>query len=149
MAERNDAGTRIEILLIEDNPGDVRLTKLALKGGKILNNINVAMDGADAMDYLLKRGKHSDAARPDLIILDLNLPKKDGRQVLKEIKGNDSLRRIPIVVLTTSKDDQDVLKSYNLHANAYITKPLDLDQFIEVVRSIETFWVSVVRLPPK
>ncbi len=149
MAERNDVGTRIEILLIEDNPGDVRLTKLALKGGKILNNINVVMDGAEAMDYLLKKGKHSDAARPDLIILDLNLPKKDGRQVLKEIKDNDSLRRIPIVVLTTSRDEQDVMKSYNLHANAYITKPLDLDQFIDVVRSIETFWVSVVRLPPK
>ena len=149
MAERNDAGTRVEILLIEDNPGDVRLTRLALKGGKILNNINVVMDGAEAMDYLLKKGKYSDAVRPDLIILDLNLPKKDGRQVLKEIKDNDSLRRIPIVVLTTSRDEQDVLKSYNLHANAYITKPLDLDQFIDVVRSIETFWVSVVRLPPK
>ncbi len=149
MAERNDSGTRVEILLIEDNPGDVRLTKLALKGGKILNNINVVMDGAEAMDYLLKKGKYSDAMRPDLIILDLNLPKKDGRQVLKEIKDNDSLRRIPIVVLTTSRDEQDVLKSYNLHANAYITKPLDLDQFIDVVRSIETFWVSVVRLPPK
>jgi CheY-like chemotaxis protein len=125
------------------------LTKLALKGGKILNNINVVMDGAEAMDYLLKKGKYSEATRPDLIILDLNLPKKDGRQVLKEIKDNDSLRRIPIVVLTTSRDEQDVLKSYNLHANAYITKPLDLDQFIDVVRSIETFWVSVVRLPPK
>ncbi len=149
MAERNDAGTRVEILLIEDNPGDVRLTKLALKGGKILNNISVVMDGAEAMDFLLKKGKYSEAVRPDLIILDLNLPKKDGRQVLKEIKDNESLRRIPIVVLTTSRDDQDVLKSYNLHANAYITKPLDLDQFIDVVRSIETFWVSVVRLPPK
>jgi chemotaxis family two-component system response regulator Rcp1 len=148
VADRNDPGTRIEILLIEDNPGDVRLTKLALKGGKILNNINVVTDGAEAMDYLLRRDKHSNAARPDLI-LDLNLPKKDGRQVLKEIKDNESLKRIPIVVLTTSKDTQDVLKSYNLHANAYITKPLDLDQFIEVVRSIETFWVSVVRLPPK
>ena len=149
MAERNDSGTRVEILLIEDNPGDVRLTKLALKGGKILNNISVVMDGAEAMDFLLKKGKYSEAVRPDLIILDLNLPKKDGRQVLKEIKDNESLRRIPIVVLTTSRDDQDVLKSYNLHANAYITKPLDLDQFIDVVRSIETFWVSVVRLPPK
>jgi two-component system, chemotaxis family, response regulator Rcp1 len=149
MAERNDSGTRVEILLIEDNPGDVRLTKLALKGGKILNNINVVMDGAEAMDYLLRKGKYSEAMRPDLIILDLNLPKKDGRQVLKEIKDNESLRRIPIVVLTTSRDEQDVLKSYNLHANAYITKPLDLDQFIDVVRSIETFWVSVVRLPPK
>lgn len=149
MAERNDSGTRVEILLIEDNPGDVRLTKLALKGGKILNNISVVMDGAEAMDFLLKKSKYSDAVRPDLIILDLNLPKKDGRQVLKEIKDNESLRRIPIVVLTTSRDEQDVLKSYNLHANAYITKPLDLDQFIDVVRSIETFWVSVVRLPPK
>ncbi len=149
MAERNDSGSRVEILLIEDNPGDVRLTKLALRGGKILNNINVVMDGAEAMDYLLRKGKYSDATRPDLIILDLNLPKKDGRQVLKEIKDNESLRRIPIVVLTTSRDEQDVLKSYNLHANAYITKPLDLDQFIDVVRSIETFWVSVVRLPPK
>jgi len=149
VAERNDSGTRVEILLIEDNPGDVRLTKLALKGGKILNNISVVMDGAEAMDFLLKKGKYSEAVRPDLIILDLNLPKKDGRQVLKEIKDNESLRRIPIVVLTTSRDDQDVLKSYNLHANAYITKPLDLDQFIDVVRSIETFWVSVVRLPPK
>ena len=149
MAERDDSGTRVEILLIEDNPGDVRLTKLALKGGKILNNISVVMDGAEAMDFLLKKGKYSDAVRPDLIILDLNLPKKDGRQVLKEIKDNESLRRIPIVVLTTSRDEQDVLKSYNLHANAYITKPLGLDQFIDVVRSIETFWVSVVRLPPK
>jgi len=149
VAERDDSGTRVEILLIEDNPGDVRLTKLALKGGKILNNISVVMDGAEAMDFLLKKGKYSDAVRPDLIILDLNLPKKDGRQVLKEIKDNESLRRIPIVVLTTSRDEQDVLKSYNLHANAYITKPLGLDQFIDVVRSIETFWVSVVRLPPK
>ncbi len=146
---RNDESASIDILLIEDNPGDVRLTKEALKRGKVLANLNVAMDGSEAMDYLLKRGKFAEAIRPDLIILDLNLPKKDGRQVLKEIKENESLAKIPVVVLTTSRAEQDVIKSYELHANAYITKPLDLNQFMAIIGEIETFWLKVVRLPPK
>jgi CheY-like chemotaxis protein len=137
----------IEILLIEDNPGDVRLTKEALKDGKILNNLNVASDGVEAMAFLKREGKYSDAPHPELILLDLNLPKKDGREVLAEIKSNPELKRIPVVILTSSAAEQDVVKSYNLHANCYITKPVDLDQFIHVVKSIEHFWLTVVRLP--
>ena len=145
----NGSMKTIEILLIEDNPGDVRLAKEALHEGKVYNNLRVVYDGDEAMDYLLKKGKFSDAATPDLIILDLNLPKKDGRDVLRDVKNHEYLRRIPVVVLTTSTEESDVLKSYNLHANAYITKPLDLDQFLKVVRMIEEFWLTVVRLPPK
>jgi two-component system, chemotaxis family, response regulator Rcp1 len=138
----------IEILLVEDNPGDVRLTQEALKDGKILNNLSVVSDGVEAMAFLLREGKFTDAPRPELILLDLNLPKKDGREVLAEIKSQPDLKRIPVVILTSSAAEQDIVKSYNLHANCYITKPVDLDQFIHVVKSIEQFWLTVVKLPP-
>jgi CheY-like chemotaxis protein len=142
-------GRPIEILLVEDNPGDVRLTKEALKEGKVRNNMFVATDGEEALTFLRQQGTYAEARRPDLILLDLNLPKKSGREVLEEIKADPDLKRIPVVVLTVSKDEQDVLKSYNLHANCYITKPVDLEQFIEVVKSIEDFWLTVVMLPPR
>ncbi|MFW6309589.1 MAG: response regulator [Prolixibacteraceae bacterium] len=137
----------VDILLVEDSPGDADLAKEALEESKLKNNLYIAMDGEEAMDFLYKRGKFQDVPRPDLIILDLNLPKKDGREVLKEIKENPKLRRIPVVILTTSKAEEDVLKTYDLHANCYITKPLDLDKFMEVVHSIENFWLSIVVLP--
>ncbi len=137
----------VEILLVEDNPGDVRLMMEALKEGKVLNNLSVAEDGAEALAFLRREGEYAQATRPDLILLDLNLPKKDGRGVLAEIKQDPNLKRIPVVVLTTSKAEQDILKSYELHANCYITKPVDLDQFITVVKSIENFWLTVVKLP--
>jgi len=137
----------IEILLVEDNPGDVRLTQEAFKEGKVSNNLNVATDGVEALAFLRQEGEYADIPRPDVILLDLNLPKKDGREVLAEIKDDPDLRRIPVVVLTTSQAEQDILKSYNLHANCYITKPVDLERFITVVKSIETFWLSVVKLP--
>ncbi|MGB5058639.1 MAG: response regulator [Candidatus Promineifilaceae bacterium] len=135
----------ISILLIEDNPGDVRLTQEALKEGKILNQITVVEDGVEAMGYLRKKDNQN---RPDLIMLDLNLPRMNGREVLAAIKADETLRRIPVVVLTTSDSEQDILDSYNLHANCYVTKPVDLEQFIHVVRSIEDFWLTVVKLPP-
>jgi two-component system, chemotaxis family, response regulator Rcp1 len=138
----------IEILLVEDNPGDVRLTQEALHDGKVRNRLEVVGDGEAALDFLFRRGKFANSRRPDLILLDLNLPKKDGRQVLAEVKADKDLRRIPIVILTTSKAEEDIVRSYNLHANCYITKPVDLDQFINVVRQIEEFWLTVVRLPP-
>jgi CheY-like chemotaxis protein len=138
----------IEILLVEDNPGDVRLTQEAFKEGKVNNNLYVVNDGIEAMAYLRQEGKYSKASRPDVILLDLNLPKKDGREVLAEIKEDADLQRIPVVVLTTSQAEQDILKTYNLHANCYISKPVDLARFITVVKSIETFWLSVVKLPP-
>jgi CheY-like chemotaxis protein len=141
-------GTLIEILLVEDNPGDVRLTIEALKDAKVLNRLSVAQDGIEAMAFLRREGKFADAPWPDLILLDLNLPRKDGREVLEEIKQDPDLRRIPVVVLTTSQAEQDILKTYNLHSNCYITKPVDLDQFITVVRSIEDFWLTIVKLPP-
>ena len=137
----------IEILLVEDNPGDVRLTKEALKEAKVINNLTVLKDGEEALAYLRRQIPYEKATRPHLILLDLNLPRKDGREVLAQIKAEDSLKRIPVVVLTTSQDEQDVLKSYNLHANCYITKPVDLDQFIRVVQSIEDFWLGIVVLP--
>jgi CheY-like chemotaxis protein len=139
----------IEVLLVEDNPGEVRLILEALKEGKVCNRLNVVRDGVEAMAYLRREGQHAAAARPDLILLDLNLPRKDGRQVLAEIKQDPDLRRIPVVVLTTSDAELDVLKSYDLHANCYITKPVNLERFITVVRSIEDFWLTVVRLPSK
>lgn len=139
----------IEILLVEDNPGDVRLTREAFKEGKVLNNLSVVEDGAEAMAFLRQQGKYADAPRPDLILLDLNLPKKDGREVLPEIKGDTNLKRIPVVVLTTSKAEQDILKTYNLHANCYVTKPVDLEQFTSVVRFVQHFWLSIVKLPPE
>lgn len=141
-------GKPIEILLIEDNPGDVRLTREALKEGKLRNVMSVAEDGAVALEFLRRQGKFKDAPRPDLILLDLNLPGKDGREVLTEIKGDPDLRRIPVVILTTSQDEQDVLKAYDNYANCYITKPLGLDQFISVVESVEDFWLGIVKLPP-
>jgi chemotaxis family two-component system response regulator Rcp1 len=145
----DEHGRPIEILLVEDNPGDVRLTIEALKEGKVRNNLAIAKDGVEALVYLRREGSHANANRPDLILLDLNLPRKDGREVLAEIKEDPVLRRIPVVVLTTSKAEEDILRTYDLHANCYITKPVDLDQFISVVRSIDDFWLSVVRLPPK
>ena len=140
-------GRPIEILLVEDNPGDVRLTIEALKEGKVSNRLSVARDGVEALAFLRRVGPHANAVRPDLILLDLNLPRKDGREVLAEIKEDSHLRRIPVVVLTTSKAEEDILRTYDLHANCYITKPVDLEQFISVVRSIDDFWLSVVRLP--
>lgn len=143
------ASRPIDILLVEDNPGDVRLTMEALKEGKVLNTLHVVSDGVSAVAYLRRDGAYAKAPRPDLILLDLNLPKKDGREVLEEIKKDPQLKRIPVVILTTSKAEEDILKTYNLHANCYITKPVDLDQFIKVVESIEGFWLSVVKLPPE
>ncbi len=137
----------IEILLVEDNPGDVRLTKEALNEGKVLNKLHVVEDGMEALAFLNGEGKYADVPRPELILLDLNLPKKDGRDVLAEIKSNGDMRRIPVVVLTTSRSEEDILKSYDLNANCYITKPVDLDQFISVVKSINEFWLSIVKLP--
>jgi two-component system, chemotaxis family, response regulator Rcp1 len=142
-------GKLIEILLVEDNPGDVRLTQEALKEGKVRNNLNVITDGVNALAFLRREGQYTHAPRPDVILLDLNLPKKDGREVLAEIKTDPHLKRIPVVILTTSEAEQDILKTYNLHANCYITKPVDLEQFITVVKSIEGFWFSVVKLPPR
>ena len=141
-------GRPIEILLVEDNPGDVRLTVEAFNEGKVRNNLSVVADGVEALAFLRREGKNADAARPDLILLDLNLPKKDGREVLAEIKEDSNLRRIPVVVLTTSQAEKDILQAYDLRANAYITKPVDLDQFLTVVRSIEDFWLTIVKLPP-
>jgi chemotaxis family two-component system response regulator Rcp1 len=137
----------VNLLLVEDNPGDVRLTKEALKDAKLKINLHVAVDGMEAMAFLRKQGKFATSPRPDLVLLDLNLPKKDGRQVLAEIKEDPDLKRIPVVIVTTSKAEEDILKSYNLHANCYVTKPLDLDQFINVVQSIEQFWLTIVKLP--
>jgi two-component system, chemotaxis family, response regulator Rcp1 len=137
----------IQLLLVEDNPGDVRLTKEALKEGKMLNRVTVVGDGEEALSFLRRQGKYADAGQPDLILLDLNLPKKDGRQVLAEIKADPGLKRIPVVVLTTSSAEEDILKTYDLHANCYVTKPVDLEQFMRVVKSIEDFWVTVVKLP--
>jgi two-component system, chemotaxis family, response regulator Rcp1 len=137
----------IDLLLVEDSEPDVRLTREALAEAKVWHRLRVVEDGVEAMDFLYRRGRYADAPRPDLILLDLNLPRKDGRQVLKEIKADPSLRRIPVVILTTSRDEGDVLRAYDLHANCYIPKPVDFNRFMEVVKSIEDFWLSVVRLP--
>jgi CheY-like chemotaxis protein len=139
----------IEVLLVEDSPGDVRLTVEAFKTAKVHINLRVVYDGAEAMEYLKRVGKYADALRPDLVLLDLNLPKKDGREVLGEIKGNPALLTIPVVILTTPAAEVDILRSYQLHANCYITKPVDLIGFLEVVKSIDDFWLSVVKLPPE
>jgi chemotaxis family two-component system response regulator Rcp1 len=138
----------VEILLVEDNPGDERLTREALKEGKVYSNLHWVKDGVDAMEFLRRQGKHASAPRPDIILLDLNLPKKDGREVLQDIKNDPELKRIPVVVLTTSKAEEDVLRTYNLHANCYVTKPVDMEKFIVVVKSIDVFWLTVVTLPP-
>jgi two-component system, chemotaxis family, response regulator Rcp1 len=137
----------VEILLVEDNPGDADLARETLTNSKIKNTLHVVSDGEKAMDFLRKRGEYTLVPRPDIILLDLNLPRKDGREVLAEIKQDDDLKRIPVVVLTSSKADEDVIKSYNLHANCYITKPLDFFQFTKVVHSIENFWLTIVKLP--
>ena len=140
-------GRPIEILLVEDNPGDVRLTMEALKDGKVHNKLHVTRDGMEAMAFLHREGKYADAPHPDLILLDLDLPKKDGREVLAEIKEDPTLKHVPVVVLTGSKAEEDILKTYSLHANCYITKPVGLEQFIMVVKSIENFWLTIVKLP--
>jgi two-component system, chemotaxis family, response regulator Rcp1 len=139
----------IDILLVEDNPDDADLTIGALREGKIRNVVQLVEDGEEAMSYLRREGKNTSAPRPDLILLDLNLPRKSGREVLAEIKGDQDLKRIPVVIMTTSKSEQDVFQAYNLHANCYVTKPVDLDQFIGVVRQIEDFWLTVVKLPER
>ncbi len=139
----------VEVLLVEDNPGDVRLTREALKEGSIRSHLHVARDGVEALAFLRRQGEHAGAPRPDLVLLDLNLPRKDGREVLTEIKEDAALRQIPVVVLTSSQADEDIRRAYDLHANCYIAKPVDLDRFIHVVRSIEEFWFTVVKLPPE
>ena len=137
----------IEILLVEDNPGDIRLTQEALKEYKMMSSLHIVTDGEEAISFLRKEGKYQDVPRPDLILLDLNLPKKSGREVLAEIKADDKLKTIPVVVLTTSQSEEDISKAYNLNANCFISKPVDLDQFMKVVQSIETFWLTIVKLP--
>lgn len=137
----------VEILLVEDNPGDIRLTVEALKDAKILMNLIIARDGVEAMSVLRREGKYANIKRPDIILLDLNLPKKDGREVLEEIKTDPNLKSIPVVILTTSEAEQDIFRAYELQANCYITKPVDLDQFIKIVKSIENFWFTIVKLP--
>jgi two-component system response regulator len=138
----------VEILLVEDNPGDANLAREALEDSKLKNTLNVVGDGVEAMAFLRRTGKYASAKRPDLVLLDLNLPKKDGREVLAEIKADESLKRIPVVILTSSQHEEDVLNAYNLHANCFITKPIDLNQFLKVVRSIHEFWFVIVTLPP-
>ena len=147
MTSTSNGGRPIEILLVEDNPGDVRLTVEGLNEGKVRNNLHLARDGVEALAFLRREGEFQNAVRPDLILLDLNLPRKDGREVLQDLKSDPLLRTIPVVVLTTSRSEQDVLRSYELQANCYITKPVDLEQFITVVKSIEDFWLTIVTLP--
>lgn len=137
----------IDILLVEDSPADVDLTREALDDAKVRNTLHVVSDGVAALEFLRREGEYAEAPRPDLILLDLNLPKKDGREVLADVKADPSLRRIPVVVLTTSEAEQDILRSYDLHANCYVTKPVDLEQFIGVIKSIEKFWLVIVKLP--
>ena len=141
------AAKAIEILLVEDNPGDVRLAKEALSESKIHNQVNVVTNGEDAISYLKKENHFANVARPDIVLLDLNLPKKSGREVLSEMKNDPELRRIPVVILTTSKAEEDIFRTYDLHANCYITKPVDMDQFISIVKVLQDFWFTIVRLP--
>lgn len=143
----NDSQSTITILLIEDNPGDVRLTQEAFKEGRKNVNLDVVMDGVEAINYLYKKGEYQNKKNPDLILLDLNLPKMDGREVLEKVKGDDNLRRIPVIVLTTSDADQDILKSYNLHVNCYLNKPVDFDKFFDIIQKIEDFWLTTAILP--
>ena len=149
MSVQRANGIPIEVLLVEDDPGDVLMTQEAFEEHKVRNRLNVVSDGSEALAYLRREGQYSEAVRPDLILLDLNLPKRDGREVLAEIKKDDDLGRIPVVVLTTSAADEDILRSYQLHANAYVTKPVDFERFIAVIRQIDEFFVSVVKLPPR
>lgn len=143
----NDTYKIVEILLVEDNPGDADLARETLASSKLRNNLHVATDGEKAMQFMRRQAPFEDAPRPDIVLLDLNLPRKDGREVLAEIKQDNDLKRIPVVILTSSQADEDVLRSYNLHANCYITKPLDFKQFTKVVHSIESFWLTIVKLP--
>ncbi len=145
----NPNGKVIDILLVEDNPGDVRLAQEALKESKVRNSLYVVEDGVEAMAFLRREGKYAGVPRPDLVLLDLNLPRKSGREVLAEVKADEDLRRIPVVVLTVSKAEEDIIKCYSQHANCYITKPLDFNQFMKVTKSIEEFWLTIVKLPPK
>ena len=145
--DKKRTGRPVKILLVEDNPGDVLLTEEALREGKVHNDLYVAEDGMEAIAFLRREGKYADMPRPDVVLLDLNLPKMDGREVLAAIKADPNLKRIPVVILTTSSADEDILKSYDLHANCYITKPVDLEQFIAVVKSVEDFWFTIVKLP--
>ena len=144
-----EAGTPIEVLLVEDDPGDVLMTQEAFEEHKVGNRLTVVSDGAEALAYLRREGQYAEAVRPDLILLDLNLPRRDGREVLEEIKKDADLCQIPVVVLTTSQADEDIVRSYQLHANAYVTKPVDFERFISVIRQIDEFFVSVVKLPPR
>ncbi|WP_159901447.1 response regulator [Salinirussus salinus] len=146
---QSEAGEPIEILLAEDNPGDVRLTEKALERGKIVNNLHVTENGVEAMRFLRREGEYAGEPQPDLVLLDLNMPRKDGREVLEEMRGDPELRRIPVVVLTSSEAEEDVVKSYELSANAYLTKPVDFEGFVDIIERIEEFWFSVVKMPPK
>lgn len=148
MSAAQNMGQPVEILLVEDSIADADLAREALEDSKIYNTLNVVEDGVAAMEYLRKEGQYASATTPDLILLDLNLPKKDGREVLQEVKEDPDLRRIPVVILTTFDNEDDILKTYNLHANCYITKPINLDQFAKVVKSVEDFWLTIVKLPP-
>jgi CheY-like chemotaxis protein len=145
----NFTGEVVDILLVEDNPGDVRLTREAMKEAKLRNQLHVVSDGVEALAFLRRQGAYANAVRPHLVLLDLNLPRKDGREVLAEIKQDTSLRRIPVVILTSSEAEVDILKAYDLHANCYISKPVDIEQFLTVVKSIEDFWVTIVKLPTR
>lgn len=142
-----ELGRPVEILLVEDNPGDVRLTLEALREAKVYNKVHIVDDGEKAIAFLRRQGDYVNASNPDLILLDLNLPKKDGREVLAEIKADENIKHIPVVILTTSKSERDILRSYDLQANCYVAKPVDLDQFITVIKSIGDFWLAIVRLP--
>jgi len=144
-----DADKEVEILLVEDNLGDVVLTKEALKEGKIRNNLSVARDGIEAMEFLRRQGAYAGAPRPDLILLDLNMPRMNGAEVLAEVKADPDLKTIPVVMLTTSAADQDIINAYELNANCYVTKPVDFDQFMKVVQTIDQFWLTIVKLPPR
>jgi CheY-like chemotaxis protein len=146
---QSEAGEPIEILLAEDNPGDVRLTEKALEQGKIVNNLHVTEDGVEAMEFLRREGEYAGEPQPDLVLLDLNMPRKDGREVLEEMREDPELRRIPVVVLTSSEAEEDVVKSYELSANAYLTKPVDFQGFVDIIERIEEFWFSVVKMPPR
>lgn len=145
----NEGDRPVEILLAEDNPGDVKLTEKALAKGQVLNNLSVVNDGVEAMHYLRQEGEYESVPRPDLLLLDLNMPRMDGQEVLAEMKSDEDLRRIPVVVLTSSAAEEDIVESYDLHANAYLTKPVDFDGFVDIVSSIEEFWLRVVKRPPK
>jgi len=143
----SEVSRQVEFLLAEDNPGDVRLTQEALRESKIRNNLNVVTDGMEALAFLRKQGKYADSPTPDVVLLDLNLPKKDGREVLAEIKSDPVLKRIPVVIITSSEAEKDILRTYDLHANCYVSKPVDLDQFIRVIQAVENFWLTIVKLP--